>query len=510
MRRKHLTPLAIVLGALAPGPVAYAVSPTASDFVIWYYTTDEDGNRGRRMTSQDLQQFINQARCECGQKIEATIQLKRSSAGGAYDLQRIRTFAGTMCGVGQVGVGTQNRPCVLLEDQLPNYYTKTPSFFFEPIWLSTGIDGSSTSQTIGQAVPFGSCESGQGEGGIWICVENGMQTDCQVDEFIISGTTNMNAQGSTGSTGTTGSGGTTTSNGGIKFDYDPPISYPTDFSASEGDGSVVLEWDFDSQPDVAGYRILCANADGSPVEGKGITPPDVEDQNRGTMYFTASNLCPDGPFGQGGGMGTDGGGTGTGDGGSDTGLGTTGDFGTTGVGLIPDDPWAHGVLTGTTSGGSSGTGGATSDSSTGGTVGFATSTSTGGSSTGGVAVPEGIDPAAAAAIQTLDWAYVCSDHLPPTTKRGRVDGLDNGTDYLFLVVAYDLAGNPVVASEDLIVAAPRETTDLWEACEQQGQVCGNGGFCSCTSGRDGGDDGPSPGSAWWAVALLGLRRRRRR
>ncbi len=511
MRRKHLTPLAIALGTFAPGAVAHAVPPSSTDFVIWYYSTDEDGGRGRRMTQQDLQQFVNQARCECGQKIEATVNLNNSSSGMAYDQSRIRTFAGSMCDVGQVGISTQNQPCVLLEDQLPNYYTKNPSMLFEPIWLSTGVS-STDSQSINTAVPLGTCESGRGEGGIWICVEDGMQTDCQVNEFIIKGTTNMNSQGSSGSTGTTGTTGTPTSAGGIVFDYDPPISYPTQFTASEGDGAVVLEWDFETQPEAAGYRILCANADGSPVDGKGVSRPNITAENNGTLYFTASNLCPDGPFGQGSGVGTtDGGGSdggGTDDGGSGTGSATSGDFGTTGIGLLPDDGWAHGVLTGTTSGTGGETGASTSDTGTGsdGTGRFATGTSTGGSDTSGVTVPDGIDPAAAAAIQSLDWAYVCSDHLPSTTKRGRVDGLENGQDYIFLVVAYDTAGNPVVASEDLIIATPRETTDLWERCEQQGGVCGDGGFCNCTTG----EDGPSPGSAWWALALLGLRRRRRR
>jgi MYXO-CTERM domain-containing protein len=480
-RRPSLLPLAIALGVVFPAAVAHAVPPSETDFVIRYYSTDEDGNRGSLMTQQDLQQFVNQARCECGQKIEASIQLMPSGSGGSFDQNRVRTFAGNQCANAQTGTNQQNHPCVQLEDQLPNYYTKTPSMFFEPIWLATGIARDSPSQSISDAIPFGSCDAGQGDGGIWICVEDGMQSDCQTNEFIITGTSNANGT----------SDGMTTA---IHYDFDPPTIVPTNYRSSEGDGAVVIEWDFEITGDANGYRVLCANADGSPVDGKGIDAPSVTAQNRGTLYFTAQNLCPDEPFGQGGGAGSDDGGTGGSDGGSTGGS----DSGTTGAAL--GDDYDQGVGFGglVATGSSTGTGGGTgagSSTSTGGTSGTSTGTTTGGATTG--------DDPAAAGLHTLDWAYVCSDHITQNAQRARIDGLDNGQEYLFLVVAYDSAGNPIEAS-DVLRATPRETTDLWEQCEQQGNVCGDGGFCSCRT-----EPSPAP-AAWWALVLLGLPRRRRR
>ncbi|MEM6993248.1 MAG: hypothetical protein AAF721_22235, partial [Myxococcota bacterium] len=276
-----------LLGAaamLAPGAVAWAVPPTAADFQIRYYTTDENGERGRVMTLQDLQQFVGQARCECNQLIEAVITLT-STSGQAFDQQQIRTFAGSNCAAGQLGNTSQNNPCVQLDSQLPNFYTKAPSFKFPAIWLSSGVSGST--QSIGDAVPERSCNSGAGEGGIWICVENQMQTDCQPEEFIIQGTQNINVpQTMTGMM----------ASGAMAYDYDAPLTVPTNFQVSEGDGAIRVSWDQQTTSDINGYRILCADADDNPVDGKGIDTPSVTAENQGTVYFTPENLCPGGPF----------------------------------------------------------------------------------------------------------------------------------------------------------------------------------------------------------------------
>jgi hypothetical protein len=104
----------------------------------------------------------------------------------------------------------------------------------------------------------------------------------------------------------------------------------------------------------------------------------------------------------------------------------------------------------------------------------------------------------------MDWAYVCSGFMAPASSSGRISGLENGVEYQVLVVAYDRSGNPVPAS-DVLTATPRETTDLWEQCEQQGGICGEGGFCNCRATHGTPDDD----AAWLLLlALFGLRRRR--
>ena len=107
-------------------------------------------------------------------------------------------------------------------------------------------------------------------------------------------------------------------------------------------------------------------------------------------------------------------------------------------------------------------------------------------------------------IESLDWAYVCSDFIAQNASTARIDGLQNDQEYQVLLVAFDYAGNPVTASE-VFIATPRETTDLWEQCDAQGELCGKGGFCSCTTG-------PTPDGTGWLLltGLLGLVARRRR
>jgi hypothetical protein len=501
-RPKHRTVLVAVataLGVLAPGAVAHAVPASATNFQIFYYTTDEDGNRGRRMTETDLQQFVNRARCECGQSIEAQITLQ--PMGMSIDQNRIRTFVGTMCGQGQQNVGVgQVDPCVLLDDQLPNFYTKIPSFFFEPIWLKAGVVDISQ-QSISVAEPAGTCDTGLGEGGIWICVENGMQTDCQSDEFVVTGTQNANVP----------MGGMAQA---ISFDFDGPLSLPTGFDVSSGDGALQVSWDFEVTGDVAGYRILCADADGNPVPGKGLDAPDINEQNRGQLYFTQGNLCPDGPFGQGGGEDPTGDGSGTGGDGSGTGgddvdtltggsdAGTDGGAGTSGGALWGETPFGGTVSGGSASGGldTGGTGGTATDG-TGGTGSTGTAGGSDDRGTGGGTATGGDLPSTG--IESLDWAYVCSGHIAGNAKNGRVDGLENGQEYQILVVAYDLAGNPTPAHADVLRGTPVETRDLWEQCEEQGNVCGEGGFCQCSADRS------VPGALWLSLLVVPALRRRR-
>jgi MYXO-CTERM domain-containing protein len=110
-------------------------------------------------------------------------------------------------------------------------------------------------------------------------------------------------------------------------------------------------------------------------------------------------------------------------------------------------------------------------------------------------------------IQTLDYSYVCSDHLGFNTTSTRISGLENGRTYTFLVVAYDQAGNAVFG--ETIEARPIPTNGLWEQCEAQGSVCGEGWTCSVT------DEPPKLGWLFAALGLVGLggavalRRRRR-
>ena len=126
----------------------------------------------------------------------------------------------------------------------------------------------------------------------------------------------------------------------------------------------------------------------------------------------------------------------------------------------------------------------------------------------GLACTDNICQTITSGVQSLDWSYVCTDHLGYNSTSARITGLENGKNYKFLVVAYDKAGNPVFG--DVIEARPIPTNGLWEECEAQGNICGNGWTCSVAE--------PPRGWGWafGAFGLLGLgagamvRRRRRR
>lgn len=461
--------IALALVAGLAGEAAAAEPPTGSSFDIWYYATDANGDRARLFSDTDLAGFVNRARCECGQDISTKVLLQRAMT--SYDNNvRVQTFIGSRCDVAVGSPQVQAKPCVRVVSTSPNAYTKALNFAFDPVWLAGGVelDGS---VEIADAVPSGSCTAGQGDAGIWICIENGMQPECQADEFEVQGTQNKNASA-------------TSMAQGIHYDFEPPQTLPQSYSLSAGDGAIEISWEQLSTGDVSGFRVLCADENGDPLPGKGIKTPSLTGINRGTIYFTKGNLCPDGPFTDADADGTTGGTDGGTDGGS-----TTGAELWEGMELVVDpDPFA--ATGSSSSGGSSSSSGGSSSTSAG-------SDSGGSSSTGGTTLPS-------SGIESLDWAYVCTGHISGTSREARISGLENEKPFQFLVVAYDLAGNPIAAS-DVLVGTPRETIDLWEECEAAGDICGNGGFCKCTT------DGDHDGAAW-SLGLLALgawvRRRR--
>ncbi|MBV1860393.1 MAG: hypothetical protein KUG77_18415 [Nannocystaceae bacterium] len=558
---------------------AEAEPPTAADFTIKYWTTDEDGNRGRQMTENDLRGYVNKARCECGQAVSARVRLQSSEA---RDAVRVRTLIGTRCNEAESGNNIQAQLCALAIEDFTNAYTRNVDFNFNPLWLASGVARDSA-RPIAEAEAAAGCESQEGDGGIWICVESNNETSCQSEEFVVTGT-------QTEITDDNGAGIA------LSVDFRAPTITATNFRASGGDGSVVIKWDNDTSSDIQGYRALCANADGTPVDGKGFKISSVTAENRGTVYYTADNLCPDGPFDQidvdpnpdpilpeDSGTDTDGGTGGDTDGAS---------TGAAGLGAAPEvahggmvdcctagectdntciaavsavegdcaegwsetcailaadfcevcdgdgnccaentspscadsactlavceqkdfayccaDRWDADCANEAKSGvcdvcdeGTTGGSGMTSGAPTTGT----TTTSGSGTDTDTDAGTDtdGLDTSG---IESLDWDYVCSDFIAANASTARINGLTNDLDYQVLLVAFDYAGNPVSASE-VFTATPRETTDLWEQCDAQGEICGTGGFCSCTT------DGPSRQDTSWLLltGLLGLVGRRRR
>lgn len=477
--------LALLVAAAMPG-AARAVPPSASDFQITYRFTDDDGNvlPSQRLTQNDLDYYVNQARCQCGERISARVFLQPSQSG-PYDSNFVRTFVGSNCDLGQAGNNQQYGPCAMLTEELPLAYgSGGREVGFDLVWLSSSAPG--INENVSTIEPVNPCASGQsGNAGLWVCLEDGMATDCQSNEFIITGTQNENGTtgGTTGTTPGDGSG-----SGGIRFDYLPPVVSITGIEASPGDGRIIVTWDRTNNTDVRGFRVLCADLEGNPVPGKGASEPTGSNRTLGELYFTAENLCPgevvyeveDGgtlpPFPRPEDTDTDTGGS---------------DEGTTSAGAVP---WYGGGLSTGFGTDTDGTG-----SGSGGTSSGTDGTSSGGSGSG---TDGGITDSP---LMSLDWAYVCSDHISVSGTTAEINGLRNGTEYQLLLVAYDRAGNPAIVSE-VLTEMPAETTDFWEQCEQQGDICGDGGFCRCRTG----DEAPVRSGPWglglMSLLLLGLRR----
>ena len=497
------------LAALAIGtaPEAQAAPPTAQDFQVTYYITDELGDRGRQMSWQDIQYFVNQARCLCEQKIVARITLQ----GGGVDQEQITAMTGQNCAMAQTlpGVGAY-APCVILTTAVPQSFQNGPQYAFEPIWLAYG---SASSQAIESAEPDGTCTDQQTSGGIWMCAG---ATNCQMGEFFMDGTSNNNVP-------------MTESPQGINVDFIPPLTVPTDFKAEPGDSAVLLSWNVSATSDIAGYRMLCADEAGNPVDTDyEFTPPLPDSTVNSTIYYTRDNLCPGGVFGPDyDGMGGDGDGDTTGDGDGDT--TGDGDGDTTGDGdgdTTGDGDGDTGTETGTTDcvEGTEGCVCGPEDVCDQGLAcvdGVCESISCSPGELGCVCTAEGTCDAPyecdgglclqpTSGIASLDWSYVCSNHLGATTSSVRIGGLDNGTNYQFLLVAYDHAGNPL-AADTVVMASPIPTNGLWEECETQGGICGQGWSCSVV-------DEPARAALWLGLLGFGvlglgglaLRARRRR
>ncbi|MEZ4383260.1 MAG: hypothetical protein R3A79_18170 [Nannocystaceae bacterium] len=447
-----------------------SAAPGADAFDIRYYVTDGEGNRVRQMTKNDMQYFVNQARCECGQKIDSQVRILNT--GTTYAQILIDGFIGTQCATAETSFNPQFKRCTKFSSTQTNNYVSGQGVAFAPIWLVSGIveAGEGTNDELRHpdlATPASTCSGPTGEGGIWLCGQSDSVAGCQAEEFFIQGATNKNyPEGE--------------SSKGITADFQPPQSLPlaSSIDASVGDSAVVVTWTLPTGgTDAYGFRVLCEEADtGLPgVEGV-AADPGIAANSYGTIYYTKENLCPDGPFWE-----PDGWDDST-TGGTDT-DGTTTD-GTTTDGTTTDTDTTDGTTTdGTTTDGTT-TDGTTTDGTT--TDGTTTDTdTTDGTTTGGS--DSGVCPEdrPASGVCSLKWDYICSEHLAKNTNSTRIKGLENGKKYNFLLVAYDQSGNPIsVGKIDNI--EPVQTNDLWEQCEEDGDVCGRAGFCDVDPERSAG------------------------
>lgn len=479
-----------------------AVPATArADFEVTYLFTDSDGQAlsDTRLTGTQMGRYVNQASCECGDPLAVRVYLN-NNVGTPYNANdRVYVYVGTSCSDAQ-NVNSNYDPCVQLNVGPASEFDDLGKFLvFDQVWLSSGA--TMINQDISVAQPIAPCPGSQtGTGKIWICVDADGNSQCLSDEFVTP--TILNTTDTNGGTTTDGmDGGQQVTSDGISYDYLPPQNTLSGFRSSPGDGRVEIHWDQAEVNDISGYRVLCADSSGAPVKDGIDHIPTGQARTNGTLYYTADNLCempmymsepgpppmpdprPDDP----------------GTGGSSGAMGLDEDWQGDGWSLLTTtgDMTTGDVTTGgdMTTGGTGPTRSTESSDGTGGTGG------TSGTGTGGEGTAVGCE-SSTSPLCDLDWAYVCSSHQSPQAVSAEVNGLRNGETYQFLVVAYDPSGNPKIMSP-ILTAIPIETTDFWEQCEQQGDLCGNGGFCHCRAGA-------SPSDAWLGTGLLLLLLARRR
>ncbi|PCC67940.1 Myxococcus cysteine-rich repeat-containing protein [Nannocystis exedens] len=256
--------------------------PPADAFTIQYWLLNEKGDFLRPLTEKYFNQFLNRARCQCGQQVGVIIRLKKTMA--AYDTgQQLQSFVGSQCSMAETSLAGQFRRCAQFSAELVPTYQMGITTTFHPIWLGFGVNPDTPSRLPSEATTAGKCESNvTGEAGVWMCAPNMNNTqNCQADEFFIQGSQNINLPSKTG---------------GLKYDFQPPLLKIDNFKAEPGDGAVVLSWQAGSG-DVNGFRVLCEEAaTGQPVPGLSKTAPDPYAIPNGQFFYTKDNLCPDGPF----------------------------------------------------------------------------------------------------------------------------------------------------------------------------------------------------------------------
>ncbi len=297
MRRRSqqlslLARVTLALGAaLAPGLAAAQAPdgpkiPGEDAFDIRYYVTDADGDRARALASQDLTYyFYNQARCECGHRIEAQIRLLTMS-GVMYDLTKnIEAYVGPTCATAEVSPVGQFRKCAQVAVGNAGNYQLTVHSFFHPVFLTNGValDSPTRRPEDPTTLAAGSCNGPAGEAGVWMCAPllNGM-SGCQADDFFITGTKNSSLPMGMAS--------------GITYDFQAPINTPEAITAEPGDSAVVVSWELAVAGEIAGFRVLCEDAETGMPAGSGVDAPALSDPQNGTLYFTKNNLCGDKPF----------------------------------------------------------------------------------------------------------------------------------------------------------------------------------------------------------------------
>lgn len=392
-RAPRLLTCAGLLATFGLAGTARAELPEPSDISVTYYVTDERGEAVRPMTDKERRMSLNRARCECGQKIGVRIEAQPDFTDPATPL---RAFVGTLCATAENAVAGQFLPCGRLADELAPAFEQGVWATFHPAFLTSGVaPGSPTREIADPDVLVGDAHCGpmEGEAGLWMCSpQDNATAGCQGEEFFLGA--NKAAE----------SGPPT-----LALDYQPPLLEVYDLTAKTGNGSVELRWEVASSGDIQGFRVLCEEAgSGAVPPGFDFPTPGLTDLPTQTHYYTAGNLCGDGPFSTVESLPRE-----------------VTDPDTCGNGVVEADEACDDGYDNNPEG----------------------------------LCDEDCQLRVSPSLHALDWRHLCSDHISFSTKSVVIDGLDNGKTYNFVLVPYDLVGNPI-AHDRVMTVTPGEDLGL--------------------------------------------------
>lgn len=268
--RSNLLPV-LALALTAVPSLARAELPDPAVFPVRFSVLDPNGQVVREMTDDDLNGYVNLARCECGQSIRA--ELSMVPPGAPDPAQQVNAYVGPACDLAEADPDGQFRPCGALTGNAAATFAGGIAVDVHPLFLGRGIaDIEHRHVSDPAAVVSAGCAGLFGDAGVWLCapLENG-QSGCQTDDFFREPQPK------------------------IRFDFIPPLATPGEFTAEPGDRSVRLQWSGESG-DIHGYRILCADASGAPIPELAVDPPSPTEPADGTSYVTAHDLCGGQPF----------------------------------------------------------------------------------------------------------------------------------------------------------------------------------------------------------------------
>ncbi|MFY0535103.1 hypothetical protein [Nannocystis pusilla] len=188
----------------------------------------------------------------------------------------------------------------------------------------------------------------------------------------------------------------------IAFDFQPPLIEVEELTVEPADGGVVLHWELPITGDIQGFRVLCEEAATGASPGLDFPTPELGEVPNNNHYFTAGNLCGAQPFST-----------------VKTAPADVTDPDTCGNGVVED-------------------GEACDDGDDNGPEGLC---------------DESCELRVSPSLHALDWDHVCSDHISFNNKGMAIHGLENGKAYNFVLVSYDLFGNPRV-HDQVVTATP--------------------------------------------------------